>query len=90
VPPPPSQMGQQSGRMRVSVTTRSAPNSVRRRHLQDLGVEALGCCPALPCPALPCPALRVSPLQPCLLPCHCPCHCQEPRQGSPGGFPALH
>ena len=76
-PPPPSQMGQQSGRMRVSVTTRSAPNSVRRRHLQDLGVEALGGFPALLCSG---------PLQPCLL----PCHCHELWAGSLGGFPALH
>ena len=44
--------------LRVVVWPRSAPNSVPRRRLDDIAVEALGCLPALPC-IVPPPICRV-------------------------------
>ena len=55
--------------LRVVVWPRSAPNSVPRRRLDDLAVEALGCLPALPC-IVPPPICRV-----CVCVCVCACVC---------------
>ena len=57
--------------LRVVVWPRSAPNSVPRRRLDDLAVEALGCLPALPC-IVPPPHLSCM----CVCVCACVCVCE--------------
>ena len=59
--------------LRVVVWPRSAPNSVPRRRLDDLAVEALGCLPALPCTVAPPPHLS----RMCVCVCVCVCVCER-------------